>query len=303
LAGKKSKKKGKEDDKAANEALLGDGLDSLDNDAQALLAKIRADGAVETDDAAGKKKQKDVDDVDDFTRVAHELALETRARAAERSKTPEEIAREEKERLEKLEHARLMRMKGLEVEEEEDGGKKGRKGRKRARNGEDTAEAGKKKEKKKSAPTDDDLVDNFAVDRRFSAVDSDDDEDNEEKEDGVYHRKLESDLPSLNNESEEDEDEDDEGDDEDEDGDDDDDDEVGAEAPEKEDDTADLNDDVLGGLADSAPEAAPTKKKKSTIKKAATVPKAQQVPCSFLLGSSWVLLYRFIQTRCLVVDD
>jgi len=66
-----------------------------------------------------KKKETEISDQngndtmhfdDDFDRLVHEMSSDLRAVAAEPLKTPEEIARAEKEKLEQLETARLRRM-------------------------------------------------------------------------------------------------------------------------------------------------------------------------------------------------
>ncbi|RCI03532.1 nucleolar complex protein 14, partial [Rhizopus stolonifer] len=71
-----------------------------------------------------------------------ELSSDRRAMATDRTKTEEELALEEKDKLEKAEKARKRRMEGLESEDEEEDNKKSRK-------------------KRKSAPQGDDLEDDF----------------------------------------------------------------------------------------------------------------------------------------------
>ncbi|CAG8433583.1 10902_t:CDS:10 [Diversispora eburnea] len=65
-----------------------------------------------------KLKQGDKDDK--YDRHVRELAFEKRGRPTDRTKTEEEIALEEKEKLEKLEFARKRRMEGLDSESEDD---------------------------------------------------------------------------------------------------------------------------------------------------------------------------------------
>ncbi|XP_077992543.1 nucleolar protein 14-like isoform X2 [Glandiceps talaboti] len=65
------------------------------------------------DDFGTKKSQ-----VDDYDVTVRELAFEMKAKATDRLKTPEELAKEEKERLENLEADRQRRMKGISEEEE-----------------------------------------------------------------------------------------------------------------------------------------------------------------------------------------
>ena len=114
---------------------------------------------------------------DDFMHQAMLLAEEAKVKAAERVKTPEEVAREERERMDRQERARLRRMKGEEEDEEEEekmdhgiGSKRKRrreqeKRERREEKEEEEAEAQQRKGKAKLNPTDDDLVDNFYVDQ------------------------------------------------------------------------------------------------------------------------------------------
>ena len=85
---------------------------SLDTeDPMALLAQIRGEAAAEE-----KKEEEE----DEFMVEARKLALESRAQASDRLKTPEEIAKEEHAQLQRLEQARIRRMNGEVVEEEEE---------------------------------------------------------------------------------------------------------------------------------------------------------------------------------------
>ncbi|XP_020598862.1 nucleolar protein 14 isoform X2 [Phalaenopsis equestris] len=62
------------------------------------------------------KKQSD-DMFDSYSKIMGELHFEPRARPSDRTKTPEEIAQEEKEALEKLEEERLNRMEAIDEDE------------------------------------------------------------------------------------------------------------------------------------------------------------------------------------------
>ncbi|KAI0722728.1 Nop14-like protein [Earliella scabrosa] len=77
------------------------------------------------------------DDQDkEYDQYVRELALDRRAKPKDRTKTEEELAREEKEALEKAERQRLRRMRG-EESESEDEGPKGKKKQARPRGGDD----------------------------------------------------------------------------------------------------------------------------------------------------------------------
>ncbi|EPQ58971.1 Nop14-like protein [Gloeophyllum trabeum ATCC 11539] len=71
----------------------------------------------------------------EYEQVVRELAFEKRAKPKDRTKTEEELALEEKERLERAERRRVRRMQGLEDESEDEEGEK--KGRGRGRGGDD----------------------------------------------------------------------------------------------------------------------------------------------------------------------
>ncbi|RCH91257.1 nucleolar complex protein 14, partial [Rhizopus azygosporus] len=87
--------------------------------------------------AEGENNNKDLEDYSDYDTALLELATDRRAMATDRTKTEEEIALEEKEKLEKAERARKRRMEGLDSEDEEEVDKKGRKKRKNAPQGDD----------------------------------------------------------------------------------------------------------------------------------------------------------------------
>ncbi|OMO93529.1 Nucleolar protein 14 [Corchorus capsularis] len=58
---------------------------------------------------------------DSYDKLVNEMVLEMRARPSDRTKTPEEIAREERERLERLEEERQKRMLATDYSSDEDG--------------------------------------------------------------------------------------------------------------------------------------------------------------------------------------
>ncbi|KAI9480561.1 MAG: nucleolar protein 14 [Benjaminiella poitrasii] len=89
------------------------------------------------------KYEQSVNEYSDYDKALHELALDQRAQATDRTKTEEEIALEEKEKLEKAERARKRRMEGLDSESEDESPKKG------------------SHKKRKGAPQGDDLDDDY----------------------------------------------------------------------------------------------------------------------------------------------
>lgn len=72
-----------------------------------------------------------------YNQIVRELAFDARSKPKDRTKTEEELALEEKERLEKAEHRRLKRMAGEPDSESEDEGDRGRRKHKRERGGDD----------------------------------------------------------------------------------------------------------------------------------------------------------------------
>ncbi|KAI7870935.1 nucleolar protein 14 [Spinellus fusiger] len=88
-----------------------------------------------------KEKEED-NSYDDYDKALRDLANDKRARATDRTKTEEETALEEKQKLEKAERARKRRMEGLDSEDEDEGHKG-------------------KKRKRKSAPQGDELEDDY----------------------------------------------------------------------------------------------------------------------------------------------
>lgn len=116
------------------------------------------------------------DDEYDYDHIVHQLAFDKRAKPTDRTKTEEELALEEVERLQKQEKDRVRRMRGVPDDDEEEG------------------EEGKRKSKKRRVADADDLEDDFDLD--------DDDE-----EEGVLGPGLEDGVDVDGSEDEEDEDE------------------------------------------------------------------------------------------------
>ena len=187
-----------------------DRIQSLDTDFSSIRS-ILAYKADKRDD--GTAEPADEEDEDDFMQQTHRLAEEARVKAAERVKTAEETAKEEKERMERMERARLRRMRGEEEEDEEDdqvaegGGSRRRRRReqeKRERREEQVTETERKKKVKTA--TDDDLVENYIVDKhvrqqRQADLEAQQDEDEDE---------MDGDLVGHVDEDEEQEDDDEE---------------------------------------------------------------------------------------------
>ncbi|CAO3633792.1 unnamed protein product [Cunninghamella blakesleeana] len=97
------------------------------------------------DEEEDNKKKVD-DSYEDYDKALRELAFDRRAQATDRTKTEEEIALEEKEKLEKAERARKRRMEGLDSESEDEDHKH---------------HHNKKQRKKAGAPQGDDLDDDY----------------------------------------------------------------------------------------------------------------------------------------------
>ena len=155
-------------------------ISALDTDFSAIRAMLtyRSDKREEkaTAEAAGKAEaeaEAEEDGEDDFMRQTHKLAEEARVKAADRVKTAEEAAAEEKQRMERMERARLRRMRGEEDEGEEEAGqaadgvgsrrRRRREQEKKERREEQVAEVERKKRVKTA--TEDDLVENYIVDK------------------------------------------------------------------------------------------------------------------------------------------
>ncbi|CAO3651469.1 unnamed protein product [Mucor hiemalis] len=132
------------------------------------------------------KIDESLDDYSEYDKAIRDLANDQRAQATDRTKTEEELAIEEKEKLEKAERARKRRMEGLDSEDEDEGSKKKKSHKKR----------------KSEAPQGDDLEDDFLEEMEEEAVklgrgltlediqngfvdddDEEEDEDDEEEED------------------------------------------------------------------------------------------------------------------------
>ncbi|CAG8519627.1 9906_t:CDS:10 [Cetraspora pellucida] len=105
-----------EDERMRNE--LDNDLDEIRN--LISLPKPRAD-PLPTQEAAFRNTNPKTSDKDDtYDRYVRELALDRRTRPTDRTKSGEEIALEEKEKLEKLEMAQKRRMEGLDPEPDDD---------------------------------------------------------------------------------------------------------------------------------------------------------------------------------------
>ncbi|XP_039055038.1 nucleolar protein 14-like isoform X2 [Hibiscus syriacus] len=111
---------------------------------------------------------------DSYDKLVNEMVLDMRARPSDRTKTPEEIAQEERERLEQLEEKRQKRMLATDYSSDEDG-----------------ENAGKDSVQRPRAISGDDLGDSFAlyeehgskkgwVDEILEREDADDSEDEDE---------------------------------------------------------------------------------------------------------------------------
>ncbi|KAL2991630.1 hypothetical protein AAZX31_10G006000 [Glycine max] len=87
---------------------------------------------------------------DDYDKLVKQMGLEMRARPSDRTKTPEEIAQEEKERLEELEEERQKRMVAAEDSSDED-----------------SEDSEKPSEQKPRSISGDDLGDSFSVNKQI----------------------------------------------------------------------------------------------------------------------------------------
>ncbi|KAI9266971.1 nucleolar protein 14 [Sporodiniella umbellata] len=131
----------------AEDEELRETLDDELNDIRDLLETKPARKPLPSQTAMFRKSEsehpeKELEDYSEYDLAMMELASDRRAMATDRTKTEEEVALEEKEKLEKAEKARKRRMEGLESESEDEDHKKGRK-------------------KKKSVPQGDDLEDDY----------------------------------------------------------------------------------------------------------------------------------------------
>jgi nucleolar protein 14 len=100
------------------DADLRDELDGDINDLRALLNEAPAE------EVSFRQKALSNRDDAEYGQFVRELAFEARAKPKDRTKTEDELAIEEKERLEKAEAKRLRRMRGEESEDEDSRGKK-----------------------------------------------------------------------------------------------------------------------------------------------------------------------------------
>ncbi|CAM9440140.1 unnamed protein product, partial [Chrysoparadoxa australica] len=118
---KLEKKRDKEAQEEANEK-LDEGFGEL---VGLLQVKEKGEGKQEKErarEAGGSRK------VDDYDMMMRELAFEARAKATDRTKTPEEIAKAERARLDELERDRLDRMKGTSTDKSQGRGRGKREG-------------------------------------------------------------------------------------------------------------------------------------------------------------------------------
>ena len=100
------------------DADLRDELDGDINDLRALLNEAPAE------EVSFRRQPVSGRDDAEYGQFVRELAFEARAKPKDRTKTEDELAIEEKERLEKAEAKRLRRMRGEESEDEDSRGKK-----------------------------------------------------------------------------------------------------------------------------------------------------------------------------------
>lgn len=156
------------------------------DDPEALLAAIREG----KEGGGGGEEEEDDEQEDEFVSEARKLALEARARATDRLKTPEETAKEEHAMLQRLEAARVRRMNGEVVEEEEEkelapqGGYAARRARAKAELAQAREKPTNNNNKSKFPRTDEDLDGNFELDPTLNAASDHDEDDDEEEDDG-----------------------------------------------------------------------------------------------------------------------
>ncbi|XP_076917680.1 uncharacterized protein LOC143577842 [Bidens hawaiensis] len=131
-----------------------------------------------------KKVEPELEKADAYDKLLNEMVLEMRARPANRTKTPEELAQDEKERLEELEEERQKRMQTADdtSDEDDDGG--------------DDDDNGKSTSKKLTSISGDDLGDSFDIEepktklewiqqmlRKENEIDGDEDDEDEDDDD------------------------------------------------------------------------------------------------------------------------
>ncbi|MBA0727056.1 hypothetical protein Golax_002838, partial [Gossypium laxum] len=93
------------------------------NALKALVNKSIPDEHVKKEELAVARKAEtnNQEQPDSYDKLVHEMVLDMRARPSDRTKTPEEIAQEERERLERLEEERQKRMLATDYSSDEDG--------------------------------------------------------------------------------------------------------------------------------------------------------------------------------------
>ncbi|TYI34267.1 hypothetical protein ES332_A04G189700v1 [Gossypium tomentosum] len=149
------------------------------NALKALVNKSIPDEHVKKEELAVTQKAVTNNQPDSYDKLVHEMVLDMRARPSDRTKTPEEIAQEERERLERLEEERQKRMLATDYSSDEDG-----------------ENAEKDYAQRPRAISGDDLGDSFALDdepgnkkgwvdeilERKDAIDSEDDEEDDSED-------------------------------------------------------------------------------------------------------------------------
>ena len=203
--------------------------DKLDMDFQSLLQESMVEFREDYKDSKKSKRNKSGDeaDEDDYDRALTMMQFEAKVQPSDRTKSAEELALEERERLEEQEKQRLLRMKAgyqpaplarVEGDETEGVSKKRGKG---------------KKDRQRKPVTDDDLDDSFGG---AAAFEDEAIEEEEEEEDGeIDDDDEEDDAEEDNADENEDKDDEDDGDDEDNEEDEEDDEDGEGEADEEED--------------------------------------------------------------------
>ncbi|XP_031385805.1 nucleolar protein 14 isoform X2 [Punica granatum] len=106
-----------------SEALLSLTEPSKMNALKALVNKNIPKGNSASNESSSTQKVETFmqDKPDSYDKLVKEMSLDMRARPSDRTKTPEEIAQEERERLEQLEEERRKRMLGMDDQSDEDG--------------------------------------------------------------------------------------------------------------------------------------------------------------------------------------
>ncbi|PPR95739.1 hypothetical protein GOBAR_AA24922 [Gossypium barbadense] len=127
------------------------------NALKALVNKSIPDEHVKKEELAVTQKAvtNNQEQPDSYDKLVHEMVLDMRARPSDRTKTPEEIAQEERERLKRLEEERQKRMLAMDYSSDEDG-----------------ENAEKDYAQRPRAISGDDLGDSFALDDEPGSVDA-----------------------------------------------------------------------------------------------------------------------------------